>query len=49
MENYKKRSNYGINIIAVPIMTKNPTKRTERSFWSCRSFFSYTNFYYIFL
>jgi len=29
----------------VPIIIRNPTKRTERSFWFCRSFFSYTKFY----
>jgi len=28
-------------MIAVPMMIRNPTKRTDRSFWSCRSFFSY--------
>jgi hypothetical protein len=35
---------HGISITAVPTITRNPTKRTERSFWSRRSFFSSIHF-----
>ena len=41
----KKKRDYGISIMPTPTINKNPTKTTERSFWSFRSFLSYMSHY----